>query len=264
MKSGPSQAPQGAAKDALMRSAAAEVTRQVGREILESRLDPAVWAMALAECNGKRQEAIAVYTRLRTRQLTKLHRLQNVKNRSFETRRIAKCMGDNATRESLAKTIQEMLYHTRGTKGGNFAKPRLSLVWLSLLFVGTAGTVSSLGRLLAPQLPEFIVDPLVFVSILSGIAAVWGALVLRFFLPKRWVMLAWNSGLIIACNVACLSSLFLGTKVIRRAIAADVVAIPGLHQAAPQKRETTSRGAKERSKLLVSNRQQKSADTGEN
>jgi hypothetical protein len=245
--------------DSTMRSAAVEVTEQVGREILESRLDPAVWALALAECNGRKHEAIAVYTRLRTRQLSKVHRLQHVKNRSFETRRIAKCMGDNATRESLAKTIQDMLYNTRGTKSGNFAKPRLSLVWLALLFVGTAGSVASMGRLLAPRLPEYILDPLVFVSILCGIGAVWGALVLRFFLPKRWIMLGWNSGLIVACNIACLGSLFLGTKVIRRAIATDSVAIPGLTQPAPVKPETATRDNRSQQSLLVSNRKPEAA-----
>jgi hypothetical protein len=237
-----------------MRAAAAEVTRQVGREILESRLDPAVWALALAECNGRKQEAVAVYTRLRTRQLSKVHRLQRVKNRSFETRRIAKCMGDNATRESLAKTIQEMLHATRVTNTGNFAKPRLSLVWLLLLFVGTAGSVASLGRLFSPHLPEFVVNPLFLVSVLFGVAVVWAALVLRYLLPKRWIMLGWNSGLIIACNVVCLGSLFLGTKVIRRAIATDSVAIPGIVRPAPALPETATRQAAGDHRLLVSNR----------
>lgn len=256
MKSDHSNSP----KEGRALNAVAEVAEQVGREILESRLDPAVWATALAECNGRRQEAIAVYTRLRTRQLNKLHRLQQSKNRSFETRRIAKCMGDNATRESLAKTIQEMLYQTRGSKGGNYVKPRLSLLWLLLLFVGTTGSVASLGRLFAPKLPEFLVDPLVFVSVLCGIAAVWGALVLRFFLPKRWIMLGWNSGLVVACNVACLSSLFLGTKVIKRAIATDLAVLP-FHQqaAAPVKKDTAGHDAENAKRLLVSNRNEKPA-----
>lgn len=256
MKSDHSNSP----KEGRALNAVAEVAEQVGREILESRLDPAVWATALAECNGRRQEAIAVYTRLRTRQLNQLHRLQQSKNRSFETRRIAKCMGDNATRESLAKTIQEMLYQTRGSKGGNYVKPRLSLLWLLLLFVGTTGSVASLGRLFAPKLPEFLVDPLVFVSVLCGIAAVWGALVLRFFLPKRWIMLGWNSGLVVACNVACLSSLFLGTKVIKRAIATDLVVLP-FHQqaAAPVNKDTAGADAENAKRLLVSNRNGKSA-----
>lgn len=243
-------------------NAVAEVAEQVGREILESRLDPAVWATALAGCNGRRQEAIAVYTRLRTRQLNKLHRLQQSKNRSFESRRIAKCMGDNSTRESLAKTIQEMLCQTRGSKGGNFVKPRLSMLWLLLLFVGTTGSVASLGRLFAAQLPEFLVDPLVFVSVLCGIGAVWTALVLRFFLPKRWIMLGWNSGLVVACNVACLSSLFLGTKVIKRAIATDSVAIPFQQRAvSPGKKNgaTAHRDAEIGKRLLVSNRDERAA-----
>jgi hypothetical protein len=206
--------------------AAAEVADQVGREILESRLDPGVWATALSQCDGRRQEAMALYTRLRIRQLTKLHRLQRVKNRSFETRRIAKCMGDNETRASLAKTIQEMLHETRAGKSQNFVRPKVSVVWLTILFIGTSGTVASLGRLFAAEFPEAFAHPLTLVALLSGVGTVWCALVLRYFLPKRWIMLGWNTGLVVACNVVCLSSLFLGTKVIKRAIAADRVVIP--------------------------------------
>ena len=45
-----------------------EVAEQVGREILESRLEPGAWATALYECGGKRQDALALYARLRAPQ----------------------------------------------------------------------------------------------------------------------------------------------------------------------------------------------------
>lgn len=218
-------------KDPRVLAAAREVAEIVGREILESRLDPGAWATALAEGRGKKPEALAAYTRIRIHQLTQLHRMQKVKNRSFESRRLAKCMGDQETRESIARTIQEIL-HNRGRYGSlsqNYMKPRLSVLWLTLLFIGSAGTVASLSRLFVSRYPEFFNHPPVLLATLVGVATVWGALVLRYFLPKRWIIIGWNSGLIIACNLLCLCSLFLGTKLIKRNIASGAVAAP-IHQ----------------------------------
>lgn len=209
-----------------------EVAEQVGREILESRLEPGAWATALYECGGKRQDALAMYARLRVRKLTKQRRIRLAKVRSFESRRLNKCMGDQATRELLAKTIQEMLDSPKRGSALNFMKPKLSVLWLMVLFIGAAGTTASLARLHDEKLAGLIPQPMSLVALLAGVAAVAGAVVLRYFLPKRWVMLGWNSGLVVACNVVCLSSLFFGTKVIRRAIAADTVVFP-THQTAP-------------------------------
>jgi hypothetical protein len=195
-----------------------EVAEQVGREILESRLEPGAWATALYEAGGKRQEALALYARLRVRKLTKQRRIRLAKVRSFESRRLAKCMGDNETREMIAKTIQDLLVSTRRNQSQNFFKPKLSILWLFVLFLGTAGTVAALGRLLINDIPDSLASPQTLVPLLAGVGAVWGALVLRHFLPKRLVMLGWNTGLVVTCNVLCLTSLFLGTKVIRRAI----------------------------------------------
>ena len=228
----------------------AEVAEQVGREILESRMEPGAWATALHECGGKRQEALALYAKIRIRKLTKQRRVRLAKQRSLEHRRINNCMGDAQTRESIAKTVQDMLRRTRGAKSGNFFKPRTSPVWLAVLFVGSAGTAAALLRLYQRFLPDWLANPQILVAVLIGVGAVWTALILRFFLPKRWIMLGWNTGIVVVCNLLCLCSLFLGTKIIKRAIASDSVAFP---QAAVSTQATTKKAEQPDKNRLVSN-----------
>jgi hypothetical protein len=245
--------PAKAGKDSSTLVTVTEVAEQVGREILDSRLEPGAWATALYECGGRRQEALAMYARLRVRKLTKQRRIRLAKVKSFESRRLAHCMGDQATRELLAKTIQEMLNSSRRGQSQNFLKPRISVLWLFILFVGTAGTVASLGRLYSSYLPENMANPVTMLAMLAGVASVWGALVLRLFLPKRWIMLGWNTGLVVTCNVLCLSSLFLGTKVIKRAIATGTVVFP-VHQvsATPAPTPTVKKPVEKEKPYLVS------------
>jgi hypothetical protein len=245
--------PAKAGKDSSTLVTVTEVAEQVGREILDSRLEPGAWATALYECGGRRQEALAMYARLRVRKLTKQRRIRLAKVKSFESRRLAHCMGDQATRELLAKTIQEMLNSSRRGQSQNFLKPRISVLWLFILFVGTAGTVASLGRLYSSYLPENMANPVTMLAMLAGVASVWGALVLRLFLPKRWIMLGWNTGLVVTCNVLCLSSLFLGTKVIKRAIATGTVVFP-VHQvsATPVPTPTVKKPVEKEKPYLVS------------
>lgn len=230
----------------------AEVAEQVGREILESRMEPGAWATALHECGGKRQEALALYAKIRIRKLTKQRRVRLAKQRSLEHRRINNCMGDAQTRESLAKTVQEMLMRTRGAKSGNFVKPKISPVWLAVLFVGSAGTAAALLRLYQRFLPDFLANPQILVAMLVGVGTVWSALVLRYFLPKRWIMLGWNTGIVFACNLLCLCSLFLGTKIIKKAVASDAVAFPP--PAAVSNQTAAKKSEQPEKNRLVSNR----------
>ncbi|MCU0749370.1 MAG: hypothetical protein MUF13_07480 [Akkermansiaceae bacterium] len=249
----PNSKPANAGKESNALVTVTEVAEQVGREILESKLEPGAWATALYESGGKRQEALALYARLRVRKLTKQRRIRLAKVRSFESRRLSKCMGDNETREMIAKTIQDMLINNRSGQSKNFMKPRLSIIWLFVLFIGTAGTVASLGRLFLKDIPESLGNPVTLVSLLAGVGAVWGALVLRVFLPKRWIMLGWNTGLVVTCNVVCLSSLFLGTKVIKRAIA--IGADPAAVQQSPMPLKTAQNNNEpKRNTYLVSTR----------
>ncbi len=226
--------PASAGRDSNTLITVSEVAEQVGREILESQMEPGAWATALYESEGRREDALALYTRLRIRRLSKQRRVRLAKVRSFESRRLLNCMGDQATRESLAKTIQEMLGNAKSRgKPMNFMKPRLSIVWLAVLYFGTAGTVASLGRLFGSFLPDILSHTPVLVAMLAGVGSVWSAVVIRQFLPKRWIMLGWNTGLVLTCNVVCLSSLLLGTKVIREACTSEMAIAPSRTAQAP-------------------------------
>lgn len=193
-----------------------EVAERVGREILESSLEPGAWATALYECRGRREDALAVYTRLRVRILMKQRRLRLAKVNMLESRRLMICMGDQEARDAIARTVQEVLGNPTREKSSNFVKPKLSFIWMSVLFFGSAGTASSLGRLFSHLLPDPIRNPLSLVALLVGVVAVWTALALRHYLPKRWIMLGWNSCLVYTCSILCLTSLLLGVKVIKR------------------------------------------------
>lgn len=187
----------------------AEVTTQVGQEILENRLDPGTWASALSSSQGKRQEALAAYARLRIQQLSAHRRVQYKKAKSFESRRLMKCFG--------VKTVQDLLDRSNPSKQLNYLKPRLSLVSLITLCIGSAGGVGAAGRLFGEDLPASLVPILPGIAIVAGLLMVAFALMLRFTLPKRWIMLGWNTGLTCACTMVCFSSLLCGVKLIARA-----------------------------------------------
>jgi len=186
-----------------------EVTTQVGQEILENRLDPGTWATALSSSQGKRQEALATYARLRIQQVSTHRRVQHKKAKSFEARRLMKCFG--------VKTVQDLLDRSNPSKQLNYLKPRLSLFSLMILCIGSAGGVGAAGRLLGDNLPAPLASMIPWIAIIAGLMMVAFALMLRFTLPKRWIMLGWNSGLTCACTLVCFSSLFCGVKLIARA-----------------------------------------------
>ncbi|MEK7949124.1 hypothetical protein [Luteolibacter soli] len=185
-----------------------EIAEQVGQEILRDRLEPAAWARALASSGGRKQDALAAYARIRMQQVAAHRRMRRAKSQSFEARRLTTCLG--------IKTVQDLLQ--RSNRGGqmNLLKPQLSYVWLAILMLGCSGSVASMGRLLGGFLPTSVSAWLPGIALLCGISAVGGVLGLRALLPKRWVMLGWNTGLALVCTMACFGSLALGTKLISR------------------------------------------------
>lgn len=185
-----------------------DIARMVGREILDNRLDPATWATALSEGGGN-QEALAAYVRLRMRQVGT--RRRDVRNRadSFNFRRVSQCFG--------VKTVQDLLQRSHPGRQLNFLRPRLSVLSLMTLGIGAAGSAGSLGRLLGEALPYRMSSVLPLLAILFGLGVVVSAVMLRFILPRRWIMLGWNSGLAALCMLVCACSLFLGVKLISRA-----------------------------------------------
>lgn len=185
-----------------------EIAEWVGQEILADRLEPAAWARALAISIGSREDALAAYARIRMRQLTSRRLMRRSKSLAFEARRTTNCLG--------VKTVKDLL--ARSNRGGqsNLLKPRLSYVWLVILMLGCAGSVASLGRLQAGMLPDGVGAWLPGISLACGIGIVVAVLGLRMWLPKRWVMLGWNTGVMAACSLACFGSLWLGAKLIAR------------------------------------------------
>jgi hypothetical protein len=73
-----------------------------------------------------------------------------------------------------------------------------------------------LGRLLSGRVPERLEGVVPVIALFCGVIAVGGVLLLRALLPKRWVMLGWNTGLLAVCTVACFGSLCLGAKLVSR------------------------------------------------
>jgi hypothetical protein len=185
------------------------VAAKVGQEILENRLDPAAWATALSASGGKRQEALAAYARIRIERLSTHQQRSLEKVKSFETRRVNKCFG--------VKSVKDLLQRAHPHRQLNFLKPQMSIVLMVILFMGSAGTVGVLGRLFNSSLPSALESILPLVAVLCGLVMVAAAMSLRFFLPKRWIMLGWNTGLLCACSVACFGSLLGGVKLIARA-----------------------------------------------
>ena len=186
-----------------------DVAKQVGKEILENRLDPAAWATALSSCGGKRQEALAAYARIRIKQIGTRRRLSQSKFKSFECRRITQCFG--------VKSVQDLLQRSHPGKPLNFLRPHLSVLSLTTLGIGTAGSTGSLGRLFVDDLPDFMTSTLPLLTMLAGIAMVGLALALRYLLPRRAIMLGWNTGLVAACTMACFISLFCGVTLFSQA-----------------------------------------------
>ena len=185
-----------------------EIAERVGQEILSNTLEPGAWATALAVSGGKKQDALAVYARLRIQHLSVARKSHHAKFQSFEARRLNTCLG--------IKTVQDLL--NRSNRGGrlNLVRPKLSVTWLMILMVGSTGSVACLARLLANVMPGRLEHWLLMSAPLLGVAVVLAALISRMLLPKAWVMQGWNTGLCLAGTIACFGSLFFGAKVVAR------------------------------------------------
>jgi hypothetical protein len=200
------------------------VAAKVGEEILENRLDPAAWATALAASGGRRQEALAAYARIRIQRLSSHQQRSQEKVKSFESRRVSKCFG--------VKSVKDLLQRAHPHRQLNFLKPQMSIMLMVILFMGSAGCVGALGRLFNSSLPSALESILPLVAVLAGLAMVAAAMSLRFFLPKRWIMLGWNTGLLCACSAACFGSLLGGVKLIARAAPMGSLETPSISMTA--------------------------------
>jgi hypothetical protein len=199
----------------------AGIAELVGLEILESRFEPGAWATALAESDGKKQEALAIYARIRIEQLNARSKRLTEKRDRLEARRLVHCLGREAGKLKAIRTVQDLLRGPQSAVKANLPKPKLSVLWLFVLMLGSASFVGTAGRLLAPSLPHNMVHSLSWIAAMSALLSLGVALALWIMLPKSWIRSGWNLGLLTLCNIACLASLLIGTKLIKRAITRD-------------------------------------------
>ena len=203
------------------------MAEQVGREILESKLELGAWATALDECGGRKQEALATYARLRVRAADQdPRRIRMVKNHSFESRRLAHCMGDKGPAKCWQRTIEDMLNNSRRGIAKNFMKPRISVSMVVHLVRRHGRKGWRRCDASRSTFPEHINNPPIVHRHPRRCGLGLGSARTALLLPKRWITLGWNTGIVVTCNVLCLTSLFLGTKLIKRAIATGTSVVP--------------------------------------
>lgn len=223
----------------------AKLAEQVGREILESRLEPGAWARALYQANGKHHEALGLYTRIRVNELSLASKEHQAKAYSFESRRVNMCMGNWKERQKficdyknfthsaeirpvLAKEKKSPSHALLTPRSGpqlNFVKASMPTIWLWILFFGTASSLALLCRLAAPGFTGVLAHLLTALAMLAAAVTVWAALGVRQILPRQWIVMGWKPLLVVSCNVVCISSMFLSAKVIRKSVTEDQVFI---------------------------------------
>lgn len=209
-----------------------EIAERVGQEILREELEPGAWATALATCGGNHQEALAAYARIRIRKLAVDRRSRQAKSRSFEARRLNTCLG--------IKTVQDLL--NRSNRGGqiNLLRPKISVIWLLILLLGSTGTFACLARLLEPVIADRHEKMALLAAPMLGIGIVLAVMLLRALLPKHWVMQGWNTGLAMVGTMACFGSLYLGAKVVARTPPAAIQEMTRVVKPQPAARPSTA------------------------
>jgi len=182
----------------------AEIDRELAEivrlEIYRGQLEPAAWSVALFTAGGVRDEALKEYTRIRMQELSGE---RPNKSHSFNGR-LLKRQGIRSVRDLLDRS-------NRGDRL-NLPKPKLAVIWLVLLMIGTTGSALCLAMFFEPLMPDHMENRILLTSPLLGLSAVVAALFARVILPKFQVRHGWNSWVAIASAVACAGCLYLGSK----------------------------------------------------
>lgn len=119
-----------------------EIYREVGREVLEERLEPVAWARALAESKGSREDALSHYVRYRMEGLSR--EKERARNRESM---MAQRMAGNF-RDFNSEPIN---YHPPYAEERGPMKLVEVLFWHTVAVVGVVGCLLALG-LVWPQL----------------------------------------------------------------------------------------------------------------
>lgn len=184
----------------------------VGNEILEGRLQPAVWAMALANSNGTRDEAVTHYARLRLQSLSEESRLRKKKQDALESRRSS----------GFQKLPPEPPPQARVNPRRE--KPGLHPFWLGSMWLAVSGACASAVRLFLSDSPLFIAHAGVAPAIALGASLVCIAAVVHFVIPKLRLFLS-HALPLVTCAMALVSFSF-GFQILKRAMFTDDQAHP--------------------------------------
>lgn len=149
-----------------------EVSGLVGNEILEGRLQPAAWAMALANSSGSRDEAVSHYARLRLESLSSENQFRKRKLAALESRRSS----------GFKKLIPEPSAPSRL----NQKRERLNLppFWLAAMWLSVTGACSSAVRLFLSDSNRFIAHAGISPHVALGAALVCLAVVVHVAIPR--------------------------------------------------------------------------------
>lgn len=183
------------------------LSNQVGSEILEGRLQPAVWAMALANSNGSRDEAVTHYARLRLQSLSEESRLRKQKQDALESRR------SSGFQKLPPEPPHQARVNQRRTGLG------LHLFWLGSMWLAVSGACASAVRLFLSDSPLFIVHAGIAPHIALGAAIVCLAVVIHLVIPSARLLLR---ALLPAGTCAmALASFSFGFLILQRAMFTD-------------------------------------------
>lgn len=185
-----------------------EITKRVGSEVLKRDFEPSTWAQALAMVSGRRDEALAAYSRLRIAQLMSQRERVQRKAESMEFRRLNACLG--------VKTVKELLQGMSRVGALNLPRPRVPVLWLALLTIGFAGCLTAFVRLADLELPGTISPWLPAAALACGLAVVAVVLLVSRFLSPQLLSWLWGEGVVGACGLICLCSLLLGTRLVMK------------------------------------------------
>lgn len=149
-----------------------EVSGLVGNEILEGRLQPAAWAMALASSSGSHDEAVSHYARLRLQSLATENQFRKKKLEALESRR--------------SSGFQKLPPEPPVAGRVNQRRERLDLhpFWLASMWLAVSGACASAVRLFLSDSSLFIAHAGVAPHIALGAAIVCLAFMVHLVIPS--------------------------------------------------------------------------------
>lgn len=117
-----------------------ELSSVVGREIIEGKLKPATWALALAYSDGSHDQAITHYARLRLEALAEASDFTKTKEQALETRRKLNF------RKVSNPPPRPYSGNLAPTRSRNRRRIRLSPTWLAGLWISATAACVAGGR----------------------------------------------------------------------------------------------------------------------